>query len=249
MAERFKFTKTALEAIKPPTTGRTVVYDAKVRRLALRVSAAGSKAFYVVRRRITGVDWVRLGVFPEMSVEQAQRLAEDTLGRYARGDNPAAARREKLAAATLQDAFDDYLQLYAIPQGKKTVDDIRALWERCIGAMPVAPVKKHGRPRTKHPAGVDWSRRKIDSITQREVEELHVAIGRHHPTMANRVLELLSAVFGRTTRRDDNPARGIEPFGEKKRERFIQSGELPRFSRRLQPTRRSTSSTSSCSRC
>ena len=229
MPLRQKLTKTSIEAIVAPATGRLTVYDTITPKLAVRVTAAGSKSFYVVKRNAARMEWLKLGGFPDMSVEQAQRAALKALGAYADGDSPAAARRDQRAAGTLQDAFDDYLQLYAIPKGKKTVDDIRALWERCVGAMPVSVVKKHGRPRTKHAAGVDWSNRKIDSITSREVEEIHVAIGRQHPTMANRVLELLSAILGRSARRNDNPARGIEPFGEKHRERFIQSGELPRF--------------------
>ena len=233
MPQREKLSKTSVEAIRAPAAGRVTVYDTITPKLAVRVTAAGSKAFYVVKRNGAKMEWLRLGAFPDMTVEQAQRAAATALGAYARGDSPTVARRTQRAAATLQDAFDDYLELYAIPKGKKTVADIRALWERCVGAMPVAEPKKHGRPRTKHPAGVDWSSRKIDAIKQREVEELHVAIGRHHQTMANRVLELLSAVLGRTSRRDDNPARGIEPFRETKRERFIQSGELPRFFEKL----------------
>lgn len=229
MPQRFKFTKTALEALPAPASGRATVYDSKVPKLALRITAAGSRVFYVVRRNGAKMEWLRLESFPDMSVEQAQKAAERALGEFASGNSPVQARRAQKGVVTLQEAFQAYLDDYAIPKGKKTVDDIRALWERCIGVMPAATPKKHGRPRTKHPAGVDWSARKVDSITAREIESLHLAIGKLHPTMANRVAELLSAVYNRVVRTVANPAAGVEPFKEHSRDRFIQSNELPRF--------------------
>ena len=98
--------------------------------------------------------------------------------------------------------------------------------------MPDEPAKKHGRKRQKHQAGVDWSNRKIDQIEAGDVRSLHVAIGATHPVMANRVIEILSAVYGRAIYlgyKGENPASDVEPFKEVKRDRFIQADELPIF--------------------
>lgn len=229
MPERFKFTKSKILDLKAPARGRLAVYDLEVPKLAVRVTAAGAKAFYVIRRNGRKMEWLRLGSFPDMSVEKAQQAAQKALGAFASGDSPVEARRAQKALLTLDEAFQGYLNDYAIPRGRKTVDDVRALWERCIGAMPISETKKHGRPQTKHPAGVDWSARKIDEIRPADVEALHMAIGRTHQTMANRVVELLSAVYNRVAKQVPNPTAEVEPFRELKRDRFIQSDELPKF--------------------
>lgn len=236
MAERFRFTKGRLEALKAPKAGRATVYDAEVPKLALRVTAADTRTFYVIRRNGAGMDWVKLGVFPDMTVENARKAANGILGDYAKGMDPAAKRREAKAKQTLGEAFEQYQQLHVGPRGIKSADEILAMWERFLGALPDAPAKKHGRKRAKHKAGVDWSRRGLDAITNAEVRALHAAIGRTHRTMANRVIELVSSIYNRAREwgfPGANPAEGIEPFREEKRDRFIQPDELPRFFKAL----------------
>lgn len=232
MPLRFKFSKVAIGALKTPAKGRSTVYDVTVAKLAVRVTSAGSKAFYLVKREGARMTWIRLGSFPELSVEQAQRKANELLGEYAKGNNPAATKRAEKQKQTLEHAFERYMAMHALPHAVKVADDLRALWERCVGLMPIAETKKHGRPRSKHPAGVDWSGRKLDSITNSDVRALHAAIGASHPTMANRVVELISTVFNRAIEwgfDGANPTVGIRPFKEAKRDRFIQSEELPKF--------------------
>jgi integrase len=233
MTQRFRFTKSALEKLPTPKPGtRSTHYDVETPKLAMRVTHADTRTFYVVKRDGASMAWVKLGSFPDMTPEQARKAAGGVLGDFARGINPAAKRREEKQKQTLGDAYTQYLALHVGPHGIKTADDIRAMWERCLGPLPDLPAKKHGRKRTKHPAGVDWSRRKMDAIDNSEVRALHAGIGKKHRTMANRVVELLSSIYNRAGEagyRGPNPATGIKPFKEKKRDRFIQADELPRF--------------------
>ncbi len=232
MTNKLKFSKTVIEAIKPPKKGRSNYYDTMIPKLACRVTAAGSKSFYVVKRVGSSMAWVRLGLFPDMTVEQARNAAEENLGEFAKGNNPAQAKREEKKKITLGKAFENYFDLHVRPKGVKTADDINATWQRFLGDMPDEPAKKHGRKRKKHSAGVNWSNRKIDQIDVGEVRTLHAAIGATHPVMANRVIEILSAVYGRAIYlgyKGQNPASGVEPFKEAKRDRFIQADELPIF--------------------
>ncbi len=239
VANRIEFTKTRLAALPPPTVGRITYYDTKSPKLALRVTATSSRAFYVVKRTGRGMAWVKLGTFPEMSVEQARKATDAALGEIARGHDPspAAKRRAARQKMTLSEAFTQYIELHAVPRGRtKRLDDARQIWERCIGTLPDLPPKKHGRKRTKHPAGVDWSARKLDSITAAEVRALHAEIGRTHKTLANRALELLRSAYNRAREfgyGGTNPAQGVKPFGEVKRDRFLQGAELEPFFREL----------------
>jgi integrase len=176
--------------------------------------------------------WVKLGTFPDMTVENARKAALGVLGDFAKGLNPAAAKREQRQKETLGDAFERYMQMHVEARDVKTGAEIRAIFERCLGTMPEAETRKHGRPRSKHAAGVDWSRRKLDAIDASDVQAVHAGIGRTHPILANRAIEILSAVYGRAARwgyRGANPCQSVEPFKETKRDRFIQADELPKF--------------------
>jgi len=233
MTARIRFTKTSLSALPLPMPGtRPVVYDTDVPKLAIRLTTAGGRTFYVVKRDGASMAWVKLGIFPDMTPEGARKAAERVLGDFAKGINPAMTKRTERQKQTFGEAYESYRVLHIIPRGIKSASEIHALWERCLGTMPDAPAKKHGRKRAKHPAGVDWTQRKLDAIDNAEVRKLHAGIGQTHRTMANRVVELLSSIYNRAIEsgyRGANPCDGIKPFKETKRDRFIKGDELPRF--------------------
>ena len=57
MTNRFRFLKAKIEALSAPEKGRATYYDDEVQKLALRITTAGSKAFYVVKRADDGMAW------------------------------------------------------------------------------------------------------------------------------------------------------------------------------------------------
>ena len=67
--------------------------------------------------------------------------------------------------------------------------------------------------------------------------KLHTEIGKDHPTTANRVMAMASSLFGYAAERKlfkgANPVHGIKKFPETKRDRFLQSDELPAFFKSL----------------
>lgn len=236
MANRIRFKKEVLEALPAPEKGRSTHYDDQVQKLAVRVTSAGTKTFYVITRDGDSVAWLKLDTFPNMTVEIARKEAQKHLGDFAKGASPVKAKRIEKQRLTLGQAFDNYQTLYAVPRGIKTADDTRMIWERCIGTMPDEPAKKHGRKREKHPAGVDWSNRKIDEISGAEVRTLHAEIGTSTPVLANRVVEIIGTIYARASEwgyTGVNPAKDIRPFKEVKRDRFIQADELPAFFKAL----------------
>jgi integrase len=236
MANRIRFKKEVLEALPAPEKGRSTYYDDQVQKLAVRVTSAGTKTFYVITRDGDSVAWLKLGTFPDMTVEIARKEAQKHLGDFAKGASPVKAKQIEKQRLRLGQAFDNYQTLYAVPRGIKTADDTRMIWERCIGTLPDEPAKKHGRKREKHPAGVDWSNRKIDEISGAEVRTLHAEIGTVTPVLANRVVEIIGTIYARASEwgyTGVNPAKDIRPFKEVKRDRFIQADELPAFFKAL----------------
>lgn len=231
MPTRFKFTKDKLDSLPTPDAGKRVAYwDTQVPKLAARITHAGTVSFYVVKRVGAKVEWVSLGGYPELTPEQARTAAQTRLGEFAGGANPAAAKRAEKLQQTLGEAYEAYRDNAELRE--RNTDDLRALWERFLGPLPDAPAKKHGRKRTKHEAGVNWSARRLDAITKGEVRALHAAIGKTNKYAANRAIELGSAIYNYATSgnyRGDNPFSDVTPFKEAKRRRFIRAEEMPRF--------------------
>ena len=77
MPHRIKFTKDAIERLPLPAAGeRSTTYDTEVPKLAARVTSAGTRTFYVVKRDGASMAWVKLGTFPDMTVELARKAAD-----------------------------------------------------------------------------------------------------------------------------------------------------------------------------
>jgi integrase len=121
-----------------------------------------------------------------------------------------------------------------VAEGKKGVDGIRWYWERYVGELPDEPRKKHARERLKAPGGVNWQNRLVAKITKAEISRLRFELAEKvGHTTANRVLQLLSAMFNFGRREDlfqgENPVHGLRKFKTNSRERFLQSDEAYKF--------------------
>ena len=90
-AIRIRFTKEGLEALPlPQDSERATYHDTKTTGLQCRVTAAGIKTFSVFRRIKGGQpERVTLGRFPEMTVEQARKVAAQVNAAIEEGANPA----------------------------------------------------------------------------------------------------------------------------------------------------------------
>src|SRR3989304_7559621 len=116
MPARKRFTKSALSALPLPFKGaRSTVYDTEVPKLAIRLTAAGTRTFYVVKRDGSSMSWVKLGAYPDMTPEGARKAAERVLGDFAKGINPATARPAELQKQTLAEAYTTYPPLPVTP--------------------------------------------------------------------------------------------------------------------------------------
>jgi hypothetical protein len=89
MAAIINFTKRALDTLPLPEPGKRLeVYDNKIRGLLIRVTSNGTKSFTVYRRVNGKPQRVKLGRYPDMSIEQARRRAQKMLSLMADGIDP-----------------------------------------------------------------------------------------------------------------------------------------------------------------
>lgn len=225
-SQRINFTKAALEAIAPPAANYDFYFDtnkAAPRGFGLWVTKAGSKTFALYRKVNGRPERIRIGHFPDISIEAARKKAETFNSAIAHGNNPNDKRRSARNELTLATLFDEYLERYAKVKTKRWADS-QAIF-------------------TNHFAG--FAKRKVSNLKKSDIQRWHADLGRNSGNyMANRCLQLLRAVINwgakeaaiidpGTLDGGSNPATGIKPFPEIKRDRFLQGDELPRFFRAL----------------
>ncbi|HSZ00318.1 MAG TPA: integrase family protein [Terriglobales bacterium] len=209
---KFNLTKKAIDALASPSNGqRAYFYDTKVRGLAVAVSPMGKKTFILYRKVAGKPERITIGPYCDLSIEQARGKAEEMNAAIADGKNPAEQKRAVRDEMTLSELFQRYLDDYAKVH-KRTWRDDESTFKLHL----------HG-----------WQFRKISGIALPDVVRLHAHIGRtrgHYA--ANRLVELLSTIFARAIEwgwEGKNPATGVTPFAEVKRERFMDGNELRAF--------------------
>jgi integrase len=257
---RERFSRSAVAALPKPQAGEVYFYDADVPQLACRVSAHGARTFYVYRKVNGSPRRIVLGQFdhsmPEsrevprnaepldllgnaarLNVGMARQLARAVLAELDAGRDPTAPIKAARSELTLAEAFKLYDERHLQARGKKSADDVRAQFARYLGEV-TAEKKPHGREPKKPQGAARWANRRIGSITTADVAKLHAELGRlGKRATANRVVEILSAIYGRLIAwklyAGPNPCAGVEPYPETKRDRFLRKGELPAFFKAL----------------
>ncbi len=214
MAQKLKFTAAAIRALpNPPAGSRAVYVDTEISNLQLRVTATGVKTFSLFRRTKGGAPTrMTLGRFPQMTAEGARKQAAIYNLQMEAGDNPAGIRKAERQERTFGQLFDDYIARHAKPRKRTWKEDV-AKYERYL----------------KRTLGG----KKLSNITGADLAAVHATVTREgHATTANRVLALASSVFGWAVSAQlaaTNPALGLKRNPERKRSRFLQPKELPRF--------------------
>lgn len=213
--KEINFTKDNINSLPLPLVGRTTYHD--THRLAaglqLRITPTGAKTFCVFRRVKGGEPGrVTLGSYPEMTIDQARKQAGQINAAIAEGANPAAVKRAHKAERTFADLFAEYIKRHAKPNKRTWAGD-----------------EQQYKQYLEKPLG----KKKLTSIDRKAIASIHSNVTlAGHPTVANRVLALISSVFGWAINAglgEKNPATGIKRNREVSRDRFLQGDELPRF--------------------
>jgi integrase len=209
-----RFTKQTIDALPLPPDGKRKTYrEEKTSGLELRVSSNGTRAWSVLRRIKAGPPIrVSLGKYPDITIEQARKQAGLIVQTIQAGGDPAATRRAHREEMTFRELFELYIERNA---------KLRKLtW-------------KEDETKYKQYLARPLGGKKLSAIGKREVANIHHSISQaDRPTTANRVLALISSVYGWAISQDlmqTNPAKGITRNRERSRDRFIQADELPHF--------------------
>lgn len=210
--KHLNFTKKSIDGLSfPPKDKRYYFYDTKVQGLELMVTHQGTKSFKVYRKLGATPIRVSLGKYPQMTVEEARKKAQQVIAEMIGGKNPNQEKKKVRLEITFGEMFSTFMERYSKIEKKSWRYDEREINK----FLP------------------HWFNRKSSSITKQEVQTLHEKICKENGLyQANRLLERIKAIYNKAIEwgwEGVNPAHGIKKFKEKSRDRFLHPDELPRF--------------------
>ncbi|MFA7497007.1 MAG: integrase family protein, partial [Acidithiobacillus sp.] len=213
MPEKMQFTKARIAALEPVPGKRVTVYDEAQKGLCIRVTPAGAKTFYCVRRVAGKVEWVRIGDAAIVTIETARTTTAKIINDIAAGTNPAEQKRSKKAEMTFSDLFTEWLK-DGQAKGKKSLGNDERNYRLHLHTI---------------------AKKKLSDIERQHIRTLHRKITTGAGIyQGNRVLALTRAVFNFGIKTLDipgltNPAAGLKMNREESRDRRLHPDEMPRF--------------------
>jgi integrase len=213
---KINFTKTSLSNLPLPTDGKVgYYYDKQVNGLGIMIFISGTKTFFLYRRVQGRPDKIKLGRFPEMSVEHARKKAYSIIGEIDKGIDPKAEKQKVTKDISFSELFTEFMEKHSKLHKRTWKDD-----------------EDKFRLYYSH-----FANRKISLITKADIIQLQTSISKNSGICtSNRALTLLSTVFTKAINwgwEGTNPCLGIKKFKEKSRDRFIQNDETVSFFKAL----------------
>lgn len=208
---KVKLTVRTVEAIKPGPAD-LIVWDSEIAGFGCKVTPKGRRSYFLYYRTKEGQQRrPSIGLHGPVRPEAAREIARRWLGEVAQGKDPSKERSKDRTSPNVRHLCGRYMSEHAEVRKKdSSVRNDRRLIEAHI--LPALGAKK------------------VASITREDIAKIHHAL-RKTPYEANRMLALLSKMFSLAERwslRPDNsnPAKNIDRYREKKRERYLTSAEV-----------------------
>jgi hypothetical protein len=93
-SNRLNFTKRVLDRLTLPSEGVAYFYDTDTKGLAICVGKTGRKSFLLYRRIQGKPERIKIGRYPDVSIEQARKTVATLNADIAQDLNPAKSMRE-----------------------------------------------------------------------------------------------------------------------------------------------------------
>ena len=215
-SNRLNFTKQELDRLTLPSEGVAYFYDKATKGLAISVGKTGRKSFLLYRRIQGKPERIKIGRYPDVTIDQARKTVAALNAKIAQDLNPAESMRDRRKEITLAEFFKEYYKRHSLVHKVSHKEDIEK-FERHIDTDKY---------------GINLAELRLSDITRAQLISHHAKMG-HIPTTANRVIALISSMYSRAIQWGDfdgnHPCRGMDKFKEKSRSRFVLPDEMPRL--------------------
>ena len=176
-----KINKSNVEALPIPLVkeaGKTAqkrYYDDNLKGFGVRVTSGGTRAFFVEKLIKKKLCRITLGRYPELTAEMAKNEAKKLLGQIAMGIDPVAEKRTaQMREVTLNDVFNDYLQVRKSLK-QTTITNYKQILSKAFS---------------------NWGDKPLISITKDKIAKHHEKLGdAHGEAYANLAMRVLRAIF------------------------------------------------------
>ena len=205
-----------VKALLPPASGNKLYYDAEIKGFAVRITAAGARAFVVNYRAAGRERRYTIGSFPDWSTAAARKEAAELKQRIDRGEDPMGERHDERAAPTVGELIDRFAADYLPKKRESTRRDYLAMLENIV------------RP--------ELGKMKVTDVRHADIDRLHRKVSERAPYRANRVAAVLSKMLSFAVKlewRDENPVKGLDRNPEERRYRYLTYDELRRLTEAL----------------
>ena len=211
---KLKLTVRSVEAITPGPAD-VIAWDTELVGFGCKVTPKGKRSYFLYYRTSEGQQRrPAIGTHGATRPETARAIARRWLAEVAEGKDPSQCRTDGRAAPTVRDLCERYMIEHA--ETRKKAASIRG--DRRL-------IDKHLNPAL--------GAKKVASVTRPDIAALHHSL-RATPYEANRVLAMTSKMFSLAELWDlrpdgSNPAKNVERYPEKKRERYLSGDEVARL--------------------
>lgn len=216
-----KLTKTRIDKLQPEPGREVFVWCTDPRRFGVRVSPKGRKTFLIQYAADGRTRRYAIGQYGQLTVDQARKRAKELFAEIARGGDPSRERKARRAAETVSELADRYLEEHARVHKKSS--SVRS---------DESNIENHVKPRL--------GALRVTELTRQDLANFHRSM-RKTPTAANRCLALIGKMLACAQLwgiREDNPARGIPKYREKRRDRFLTEAEFAKLGEALREAQR-----------
>jgi integrase len=196
-----------------PSSGWDEYRDKDCKGLILRVSAKGTKTWYLMYRtsRDRNPKRYKLGRYPNLTLRKAREEAGKSITTVLNGNDPAYDRQQKLKCPTIKEMAKAYIE-QELPEQRASRESRRILEKEIIPA---------------------WGSIVANDLTRFDINRKLKPIAQRAPVMANRVLGKLRSLFNWAQSQeivDANPCTRLPaPTQEKPRDRVLSTEEIRRF--------------------
>ncbi|MFN3499590.1 MAG: tyrosine-type recombinase/integrase, partial [Pannonibacter indicus] len=203
-------TDVEVKSLRAEAGKRATVYDAKARGLCLRISGETRSWSFVYRPKgATKQRRYTIGDYPAWSLRDAREKAWRLRQRVQDGGDPVLEEKTRRDSLTVEGMIDRFMTNYARAKLRSADEYLQLLQKDVIPRM---------------------GERRAQDITRPEVGVLLDDVAKRAPTVANRVMNVLSSVFSWAVSEGlvgDNPVRGLKKRTvEVPKERFLADAEI-----------------------
>ncbi|MGC4027040.1 MAG: Arm DNA-binding domain-containing protein [Mesorhizobium sp.] len=217
MNQKIKLTKRAVDGAEVRSS-RYVLFDSEIKGFGLRVFPSGQKS-WIFEYKVDGggrkasTKRVTIGRSDEFTPDEARKFAEKLRAKAKMGLDPQAEKVEYRKAVTVDELADKFL----VHIGSKKKDRTEAFYRDVLKRLVIS----------------ELGNRKAADLKRADLAKLHLDLN-NRPYLANRVVAVVGSMYSFAGKHglvpeNCNPARGIEKFEERSRERLLSADELVRL--------------------